>query len=168
MKRVVSYTILTISFILTNCQGQNKVNDPAYDSLLTNLLDHSVPEITVKEIKQPSQYVFLDSREFNEYNVSHIPNAKWVGYDSFDIGNLKELNKNQKIIIYCSVGYRSEKISETFINHGFTNVKNLYGGVFEWANEGLPLVDSKNSQTTRVHAYNRTWGVWLEKGEKVY
>jgi hypothetical protein len=43
----------------------------------------------------------------------------------------------------------------------------MYGGIFEWVNNGYPIVNSAGP-TQRVHAFDRTWGVWLKKGEKVY
>jgi hypothetical protein len=49
----------------------------------------------------------------------------------------------------------------------YTNVQNMVGGIFEWANEGRPLKDS-NGLTKNVHAYNQVWGKWVVKGNKVY
>ena len=51
---------------------------------------------------------------------------------------------------------------------GFTNVFNLVGGIFEWKNQGHAVYSTQNKITEKVHAYNKTWGVWLTKGEKVY
>jgi 3-mercaptopyruvate sulfurtransferase SseA len=70
--------------------------------------------------------------------------------------------------VYCSVGYRSEKVSEQLRQAGYQTVYNLYGGIFEWKNQGHPVVNAEGEPTERVHAYNRSWGVWLKKGDKVY
>jgi len=51
---------------------------------------------------------------------------------------------------------------------GFANVSNLYGGIFEWVNQGNPIVNEKGKVTETIHAYNEAWGVWLTKGVKVY
>jgi len=51
---------------------------------------------------------------------------------------------------------------------GFTNVRNLYGGIFEWVNEGGEIRNSKNQPTDSVHTYSKSWSIWLEKGIKVY
>jgi predicted sulfurtransferase len=75
--------------------------------------------------------------------------------------------KDTPIIVYCSVGYRSEKVAEQIIAAGYTQVSNLYGGIFEWVNEEQPVYDTKG-KTQKVHAYNKVWGVWLRKGKKVY
>jgi len=50
---------------------------------------------------------------------------------------------------------------------GYTNVKNLYGGLFYWANEKYPMVDLKENKTARIHGYNKDWGKWV-KGDVVY
>ncbi|MEL6718853.1 MAG: rhodanese-like domain-containing protein, partial [Bacteroidota bacterium] len=68
---------------------------------------------------------------------------------------------------YCSVGYRSEKISEQLLEAGFKDVSNLYGGIFEWKNQDHEVVDEKGA-TEKVHAYDRVWGFWLKEGKKVY
>ena len=44
----------------------------------------------------------------------------------------------------------------------------MYGGIFEWVNEGFPVVNNQEKQTDNVHAYNKSWGIWLKKGVKVY
>ena len=76
--------------------------------------------------------------------------------------------KDAILVVYCSVGYRSEKIGEKLKALGFSKVYNLYGGIFEWSNRGYPLVDQKEQPTTKVHAFNKDWGRWLEQGTKVY
>jgi len=58
-------------------------------------------------------------------------------------------------------------VSEKLLSAGYQHVSNLYGGIFEWVNQGNPLYN-ENGPTSKVHAYSRTWGVWLNKGEKVY
>ena len=81
---------------------------------------------------------------------------------------MADLPKDTPIIVYCSVGFRSEKTTEHLLALGFTNVKNLYGGIFEWSNAGQPMVDSNENSTTKIHAYNKKWGTWINRGEKVY
>jgi hypothetical protein len=54
------------------------------------------------------------------------------------------------------------------MNAGYTNIQNMYGGVFEWINDDFPVYDMQGKQTTKVHAYSKAWGIWLKKGDKVY
>ncbi len=168
------YIIIALLLILSgfvtfkNLRAQVHVDSASYDIMLSTLLSHSVNEISVDEAAVDSTAVFIDTRELAEYNVSHIEHAIWVGYDDFDANRLKDVEKNARLIIYCSVGYRSEKITEKLIQLGFTNISNLYGGIFEWVNNCYPVVDTNGNQTSKVHAYSSKWGIWLNKGEKVY
>ena len=40
------------------------------------------------------------------------------------------------IIVYCSIGVRSEDIGEKLKELGYTKILNLYGGIFDWKNKG--------------------------------
>ena len=136
---------------------------------LKTLLTHNVKEISVKEVKAiQSEVVFLDAREIKEYRVSHIKNAHWVGYDDFSSKRLKGISKKSKIVVYCSVGYRSEKITRQLKKLGYKDVSNLYGGIFEWVNQGNKVYTKKNEPTLRVHTYNEQWSKWLRRGVKIY
>lgn len=168
------YIILIILLIgiifltIENLRAQTHVDNKAYDVMLSTLLKHSVPEIAVDSFKQSTTCVLLDAREKAEYNVSHIQNAIWVGYNDFDMNRIATINKSDRIVVYCSVGYRSEKIAEKLKAAGYTNTSNLYGGIFEWVNDGNTIINSMNEPTQKIHAYSKTWGVWLNKGEKIY
>ena len=72
------------------------------------------------------------------------------------------------IVVYCSLGIRSEKISEKLKAEGYSNVRNLYGGIFEWKNKGFEVFDSEGKETEKVHAYSKSWSKWLKNGEKIY
>lgn len=163
-------TLICILMITLSLNAQ--VQSGAYNLMLKTMLSHSVPEISVEQFTNENltsnNYVLVDTREKVEYDVSHIKGAFWVGYDDFNINRLPNIPKDTLVILYCSVGYRSEKIGEKLKNAGFTNVKNLYGGFFEYLNEGNTPVDNQGKNTNKVHAYSKTWGIWLNKGEKVY
>jgi rhodanese-related sulfurtransferase len=132
----------------------------------------SIPYISVNDLKKESEnIILLDTREFKEYKVSHIQNALFVGYDNFNLKKtLKNLpkEKDAKIIVYCSLGIRSEDIGEQLKNSGYTNVLNLYGGIFEWKNNGNNVFTSEEKVTGKVHTFNKEWSKWLLKGEKIH
>lgn len=142
-----------------------------FDQKVESLLRFSVPVIGVTELNNIQHEVHIfDARELEEYEVSHIPEATFVGYQDFDPALLQAIPKNDTIVLYCSVGYRSEKIGEKLQALGYTNVYNLYGSLFEWANQDYPLVDKNGSPTRKVHTYNRNWSKWVEEGkvEKIW
>jgi rhodanese-related sulfurtransferase len=142
--------------------------NPLYSAMLHGLLKESVPFVSVAQLQQLPAPVLLDTREASEFAVSHLRGARLVGYDTFSLAAVRDLPKNAPIVVYCSVGARSEKIGARLRQDGFTDVRNLYGGIFEWVNEGQPLVTAANLPTDSVHAYSRTWGIWLQRGQKVY
>ncbi len=128
-----------------------------------------VQEITIDQVRQKlAEVVLLDTREREEYEVSHITNARWVGYDDFRLERIHNLPKDTTIVLYCSVGYRSERIGEQLQKEGYDRVYNLYGSLFKWVNEGHPVVDGGGRQTEKVHGYDKNWSKWLKRGEIVY
>ena len=149
--------------------GFGQVESKKFDLLLKTILSHSVNEVYVDQVDDDdSTTVFLDAREKAEYAVSHIKNAIWVGYDDFDLNRVAEVDKNKKVIVYCSIGYRSEKVGEKLTIAGYKNVSNLYGSIFEWVNQDKPVYDLDGNITEKIHAYDKVWGIWLNKGKKVY
>ncbi|MFB1021865.1 MAG: rhodanese-like domain-containing protein, partial [Vicingaceae bacterium] len=125
-------------------------------------------EVSVQDVKGKTEILFVDAREENEYKVSHIKDAVFVGYDNLDLSDLERVDRSKEVVVYCSVGYRSEKVAEKLLEMGFSNVSNLYGGLFEWKNQEQVIVNLKNEPTEKIHAFNKVWEIWLKKGEKVY
>lgn len=158
---------ILLSFAL---HSQDLVESTAYKLVLKGLLNKDVPHLgALSALKLDTHKVlFVDARETKEYNVSHIENAVHVGYDSLDLSALKDVDKKQKIVVYCSVGYRSEKVTQKLIEAGYVNAQNLYGGIFEWKNQNGAVVNGKGIETDTLHGYSKTWGIWLNNGEKVY
>ncbi|NNE55032.1 MAG: rhodanese-like domain-containing protein [Flavobacteriales bacterium] len=160
---------LILITLLTHHSTMSQVQSSSYNTLLKTLLSHSVSEISVDEAREKlGSVVFLDSRSKEEFDVSHIEGALHVGYDNFELTSVEGLDKKREVVVYCSVGYRSEKITEKLHEAGFKNVHNLYGGIFEWKNQGNEVMTPEGKPTEDVHAYNRLWGIWLKKGNRVY
>lgn len=137
--------------------------DPAFDQTVAGLLRFSVPVMGVEELENiQNEVVILDAREMDEYETSHLPGASYVGYKDFDSSRLDELPKDTTIVVYCSVGYRSEKIGERLQALGYQKVYNLYGSIFEWVNRGKPVIDGQGKKTRTVHTYNKKWSRWVE------
>ena len=134
--------------------------------LLDKLLPANVPFIYLKEIIYAEEkFIFLDAREREEYEVSHLQNAVFIGYSDFELANLPKLQENVKVVVYCSVGWRSARIGKKLMDNGYKNVYNLYGGIFEWCNNKQPVFN-ENGKVNSVHAYNNAWKVCLRKGVK--
>lgn len=142
--------------------------DPAFQKVVDRYLSASVPQIDVDSLKgRLNEYVIVDARELNEYKTSHIAGAHFVGYDDFDSKALEGVPRNQKVLVYCSIGYRSEKIGEKLKDEGFLRVFNLYGGIFEWTNRGNPVVKAAGVQTDSLHGYSKNWSRWASNPDLV-
>lgn len=158
---------LVLVLWIRNIQAPTHVSDKAYDLLLSTLLSHSVPEISVDGLAS-AHFHILDARSPREFAVSHIPGATWVGDDEFSVDRLASIDLQAPIAVYCSVGYRSERIAVQLHRRGYPNVVNVYGGIFEWINMGHPVVTSDGTETDAIHAYSKLWGIWLTRGRRIY
>lgn len=112
-----------------------------------------------KDVERP---ILLDAREEQEYEVSHLENARLVPSIIDDIITWGEIDYSTPIVVYCSVGYRSSKIAQTLNKLGYTNVFNLEGSIFKWFNEGRSVYRG-NEKVNEVHPYNKFWGYLVNK-----
>lgn len=172
MKAIKRFRYLVL-LIFAYCSPAPKVagqfTEKSFDKMANKMAKGSVPDLSVLELKeQLNDVILLDTREYNEFEISHLPNAIWVGYDDFDLSRVESLAKDKTIVTYCSVGYRSERIGEKLMSAGYENVFNLKGSLFKWANEGNPIVDVKGQPTQKIHGYNEKWAKWIKNGEIVY
>lgn len=132
----------------------------------------SISYISVNETRMlqlQDKIIVLDAREIEEFEVSHLPFAHYIGYHEFSGDTITQLipDKDQFIVVYCSLGIRSEIIAVKLKKMGYQNVRNLYGGIFEWSNKELPLIDKDGYATDQVHIYSNEWAPYLKQGKKV-
>ena len=134
--------------------------------LLKTSLRHKFPKvewISTSELadwlanKKRPVPVLLDVRTTDEWNVSHIAGARRVDPNASVERAANGVAKETPIVTYCAVGYRSGEIAERLRAAGFTNVHNLEGSIFQWANEHRPLVRGEE-RFSQVHPYNSFWG----------
>lgn len=135
-------------------------------TLIKQKIRHKFP--TVKQLnteelatwleKEASNLQLIDTRDSEEFTMSHLPHAQHIP----DLETAQaNLNSQLPIIAYCSVGYRSSKLVEQLQSLGYQQVWNLEGSIFQWHNEGRTL--HRNGEETRlIHPYNRFWK-WLLK-----
>lgn len=160
-------------YILALLLSFHGFSQKSLDELIAQYNTRSVPYISVEGLRAlqlNSDIVVLDTREHLEYNVSKIKDAKFVGFNNFSITKVSEeiKDKNTPIVVYCSLGIRSEEIGEKLAKAGFTNIKNLYGGIFEWKNKGYPTLNPQEKETDSIHTFSKAWSKWLKKGVPVY
>lgn len=160
---------LVLLLIFSSFQSFGQTDE--FVSLLDSTYDEETPLIPLDDaikLLYDESVVFLDTREINEFEVSHIESAINVGFDSFDLSSINHIEKDAKIIVYCSIGARSQTIAQKLIEAGYSNVQNLYGGLFNWANHDFPMVDDSFKDTAIIHGFSKEWGKWVTKGLIVY
>ncbi len=110
--------------------------------------------------------VILDARTETEYSVSHLADAARIDPYRPLLRPLKGLPLDVPILVYASVGYRSARVAHWLGARGYTDVQNLDGGIFRWANEGRPVF-RQGAPTTEVHPYQPRWGMMLESRHRL-
>ncbi|MGF1569529.1 MAG: rhodanese-like domain-containing protein [Nodosilinea sp.] len=124
----------------------------------------AAPVITIQQLAtwlsdgQLSPPILLDVRKAEEFAVSHLPQARQAPTLEAVMG--MGLSQNQPIVAYCSIGYRSARLVEALQAASFTQVYNLEGSIFQWANAGYPIV-CEDRPVAGVHPYNALWGQLL-------
>lgn len=95
-----------------------------------------IPEIDVKtlesKLKNKEDFILLDVRTDSEYFLSNIAESIHIPMNTIP-EKYKSLDKDQEIVVQCKSGVRSEKVCQFLLNNDFKNVKNLTGGIIEWA-----------------------------------
>jgi len=100
-------------------------------------------EIDVKTLNQKilsnDDFILVDVRNDNEVFLSKIDPSIHIPMNEVP-NRINELHKNKEIIVQCKSGKRSAKVCEYLSQNGFTNVKNLKGGIIAWSKEIDPSI----------------------------
>jgi adenylyltransferase/sulfurtransferase len=105
-------------------------------------VNNGIPQVTVQELKQRrdagEEIFLLDVREPHEYQIAHIGGTL---IPQNDVPNrLVEIPRDRDVIVHCKGGGRSQRIAEFLAQQGYTNVKNLAGGITAWSDQIDPKV----------------------------
>ena len=126
MKKVI--TILASVLLLAGCSSSSSA------------IDLSVSEFSNKVTE--AGIITLDVRTPGEFNEGYIDGALLIDFQSGNFENeIASLDKSKTYAVYCRSGNRSGQAVKVMSDAGFTNLYNLNGGVIDWANSGLPLVN---------------------------
>lgn len=121
---------------------------PTFATSEPNYFDISV-QTAYQMIRQTaSPILILDVRYQCEYDMGHLYGAILIPYDQLQT-RIDEIQaySNQKIIVYCKTGYRSQLASEILANNSFTQVYNMLGGIFAWIEAGYPIFTTSHYAT---------------------
>jgi adenylyltransferase/sulfurtransferase len=108
----------------------------------------SVTEMSVQELKQlldsgASDFLLLDVRNPNEYEIARIPGALLVPLPEIEKGEgvtkVKELLNGHRLVAHCRSGVRSAKALAILKESGIEGT-NVAGGILAWSREIDPSV----------------------------
>ena len=171
--KVLTFLTVTFGLLLVVVPAMASTDDdPLID--VKREIREEFPQVKHVSVEQLSDWMsstikqaplLLDVREPDEYEVSHIQGAALTPTIDQIIAILDRQPKDRISILYCAVGYRSSVMAKRLQDRGYTNVFNLEGSIFEWANKGYSLFQT-NAQGERpvsfVHPYNFWWGRFLD------
>ncbi len=82
---------------------------------------------------------FIDVRTPSEYNNGHIASAQNIDFMSPTFEeDIKVLDKEKPVVLYCEKGGRSAKCAEKMKDLGFKKIYDMQGGFSKWKHGGLP------------------------------
>ena len=94
--------------------------------------------ITVRELKdrldKGDDIFILDVREPHEYSLAKIEGSVLIPLGTIPT-SLDKLDPNREIVAMCHKGMRSADAMGFLLQQGFSNVKNLVGGIDAWSVE---------------------------------
>lgn len=94
-------------------------------------------EVTPREVKslidKGEEFVFVDCRMPNEYQITHIDGTKLIPLQQIG-SRMSELtpHKDDKIVVHCRSGARSLQFAQMLRQNGFVDVKSMAGGILLW------------------------------------
>ncbi len=167
MASILSAGVLVIVGVYSWHQHSRRLTWTQVNAMLAGKFPQ-VPQLSVPALQtwladsHKVQPLLLDVRTKNEYDVSHLHHARWINTDEPVAKAMGGIKHDQPIVVYCAVGYRSSAYCAQLMKDGFTDVHDLKGSIFQWANAGLPVYRT-GKIAHHVHPYDRHWGQLLER-----
>jgi sulfur-carrier protein adenylyltransferase/sulfurtransferase len=116
---------------------------PAATEVAVSTSNSNETETDVKELKRKidakEDFFLLDVREPNEYQIGKIPGSTLIPLGEVP-QRVSEIPRDKEIIVHCKMGGRSAKAAAYLREQGYTNVKNLKGGILDWSDKIDPSV----------------------------
>jgi adenylyltransferase/sulfurtransferase len=86
------------------------------------------------------KFRLIDVREPDEWAIAKLPQAELLPMSQFQQQGVNQLDPEEDIVVYCHHGMRSGRVQDFLKAKGFTNVKNLTGGIDAWATQVDPAM----------------------------
>lgn len=161
---------LLVAIAMSACRPDTAQPPPNWTALKQEIRVRypAVPVLSTAQLagwlnREPSDtLLLLDVRAPDEYAVSHLRGAVNAADAEAALAAIAAAGADRRVVLYCSVGYRSADLAARLIERGCTNVFNLEGSIFQWANEGRPVYRG-DEQVSVVHPFDPDWGRLLDR-----
>ena len=162
--------VLITSAFLVSCDKAQVKEFENVDSLVENV-KLGITELSVEDALKfyegDDPYLIIDVREKNEFDGAYIPGAINIPRGLIEFRIAKESYweeemlymplKDELIIVCCKKGHRGALSAASLQSLGYTNVKNIAGGVNAWKAAYPDLVE-KNEVATAGAVMNASSG----------
>jgi rhodanese-related sulfurtransferase len=101
-----------------------------------------IPAVAADQVGQDAY--LLDVREDDEWTAGHAPGAYHVPMMEIP-ARMGEVPNDADVVVVCRSGGRSSQVVAYLMNNGWDNVRNLDGGMHQWAAAGRPMVSEGNN-----------------------
>lgn len=138
MKKLIIPVIFAGTMLLFSCGGESSGTTAVSGS--ANTFDSLIKALPDEQL--------VDVRTAQEFETGFIEGAVNIDYtsQSFPI-DINVLDKNKPVLLYCRSGRRSADAAAYMRNNGFTDVRELEGGITEWQASGLPVIVKPTTAT---------------------
>jgi len=99
--------------------------------------------VSVRQLKDMmdagEDFLLVDVREPNEYEIVSIPGSVLIPKDQFLNGSaLADMPQDRPVVVYCKSGQRSAEVLAVLKGAGFADARHVGGGVVAWVNQIEP------------------------------
>jgi len=145
MKKALCIISVLLCILLTACENDSSIGIIGGADGPTSIIvaekgekamyEQITPEEAKKIMDSGEEHIVLDTREQDEFDEGHIPNAILIPYTEIENNAIEMIpDKDKLILVYCRSGRRSKIAAESLAKLGYTNVKE-FGGIIDWPYE---------------------------------
>ena len=113
------------------------ISEDAADAAAGSTISVTQLETMLKERENGDRdFVLVDVREPNEYEINKIPGSVLIPKGEFLNGNaLGELSQDKPVVLHCKSGVRSAEALAVLKGAGYSDAVHVGGGVVAWVNQ---------------------------------
>jgi rhodanese-related sulfurtransferase len=113
--------------------------------MIINGMRHLSPKESLEEIREGAILVDLRNEDLVGMKAFDVENTIHCRYYEFE-KHFQDLPTDKDLILADSVGLRSKECVQVLLDHGYTQVANLAGGIMDWERDGLPIIRNRGKE----------------------